>query len=158
MVQIFCFLRGKDNLVCGSSRGSDKLSRLIECKDDIRTHLATYHLSRESLSEYDLILARSGFFHISQQQLEQLWICPMHRHRLGKFWRESKTTCQQGPKHHNLPKIAPNPNPAAASVYSCKQSEFSQVSPRKNERPLNSSKNVCHRRKSALTNLVSRMR
>ena len=98
MAQIFCFLRGKDNLVCGSSRGSDKLSRLIECKDDIRTHSATYHLSRESLSEYELILARSGFFHISQQQLEQLWICPMHRHRLGKFWRESKTTCQH-PKH-----------------------------------------------------------
>ena len=67
----------------------------------------------------------------------------------------------QGPKHHSLPKIALNPNPATASVYSCKQSEFSQVSPRRNERPLNSSKNVCHRRKvesNAMTPLVKLIR
>ena len=61
-------------------------------------HLTTYHLSQESLSQYKLILARSSFFYISQQQLEQLWICPMHGHRLGTFWRESKSTCQH-PKH-----------------------------------------------------------
>lgn len=98
MAQISCFLRGKDTLVCGESRGREKLSRLVECNDDIRTHLATYHLSRESFREYELILARSGFYYLSQQQLDELWVCPMHRHRLGKFWRESKTTCQY-PKH-----------------------------------------------------------
>ena len=80
-------------MICGSSRGL-----LGECKADIRTHLATYYLSRESFSKHELILARSGFFHMSQQQVEQLWICPMHRHRFGKFWRESKTTWQY-PKH-----------------------------------------------------------
>ena len=45
----------KDTLVCGSSRGSETLSRLAECNDDIRTHLATYHLSQESFSKYELL-------------------------------------------------------------------------------------------------------
>jgi hypothetical protein len=70
----------------------------VECNDDIRTHLATYHLSWESVIEYELILARSRFFYLSEQQIGALWICPMHRHRLGKFLKESKTTCQH-PKH-----------------------------------------------------------
>ncbi len=97
-MSISCFLRGKDTLTCGPTRGNERLTLLVQCKDDIKSHLATYHLSWELVSEYELILARSGFISLSDQQIAELWICPMHRHRLGKFWKELKTTCQH-PKH-----------------------------------------------------------
>jgi hypothetical protein len=97
-MSISCFLREKDTLTCGPSCGKEKLTLLVQCRDDIKSHLATYHLSWESVSEYELILVRSELFSLSEQQIGQLWICPMHRHRLGKFWKESKMTCQH-PKH-----------------------------------------------------------
>ena len=40
---------------CGNSRGISGLFWLTECDDDIRSHLATLHLSRELLTEKSLI-------------------------------------------------------------------------------------------------------
>ena len=106
-MSVSCFLRGKDSLACGPSHRRENLCRLLDCKDDIRTHLATYHLSRESVNEYELILARRGFF-MSQQQMEELWICPKHRHELDKFWRESNVDdCTSGCTNKEFK----NPNP-----------------------------------------------
>ena len=39
---------------------------LTKCKDDIRGHLSSCHLSWENIEEYELILARAGLFDIPE--------------------------------------------------------------------------------------------
>ena len=39
---------------------------LTICKDDIRGHLSSCHLSWENMEEYELILARAGLFDIPE--------------------------------------------------------------------------------------------
>lgn len=90
-----CFLSYLEN--CGYSRGLTELVRLIDCTDAIENHLASVHLSHEKLTEYELILARAGFFKGTTANVHEFLICPKHRHSLGRFWR-AKTTCQY-PKH-----------------------------------------------------------
>ena len=51
----------------GSSRGLSGLVRLSECNDEVKHHLISYHLSKEVLSENELILARTGLFHLAQE-------------------------------------------------------------------------------------------
>ena len=88
-----CFLNTRLNSECGSDRGKEEIVSLGEFKDNISGHLASCHLSRESLSEFQLILARSGLYDVSADQLSQMKICPKHRHQIGKFWRPLRT-CQ----------------------------------------------------------------
>ena len=57
-----CFLNSKDGKNCGSSRGLSGLVRLSQCNDDVKYHLISCHLSKEVLSENELILARTGLF------------------------------------------------------------------------------------------------
>lgn len=78
---------------CGDSRGKSSLSRLVDCKDDIRNHLANYRLSNVVLSEYEVILARAGKFELTEEDVSNLWVCPQHRYALGKYWVPSKKTC-----------------------------------------------------------------
>lgn len=85
-----CF-QESDN--CGESRGMSSLTRLVDCEDDINVHLATYHLSREKLLEYQLILARTGLFDSKYEDVSNFWVCPRHRHTLGKYWLPSKRGC-----------------------------------------------------------------
>jgi hypothetical protein len=40
---------------CWEFMGQDNLERLSNCNQDVSAHLRRYHLSKESLSEYDLI-------------------------------------------------------------------------------------------------------
>ena len=54
-----CFLNSKDGKNCGSSRGLSGLVRLSECNDEVKHHLISCHLSKEVLSENELILART---------------------------------------------------------------------------------------------------
>ena len=89
-----CFLNSKDGKNCGSSRGLSGLVRLSECNDEVKHHLISCHLSKEVLSENELILARTGLFHLAQEDKQKMWICYRHRHTLGKFWRSAKVTCQ----------------------------------------------------------------
>ena len=89
-----CFFNSKDGKNFGSSRGLSGLVRLSECNDEVKHHLIRYHLSKEVLSESELILARTGLFHLTQEDKEKMWICYRHRHTLGKFWRSAKATCQ----------------------------------------------------------------
>ena len=93
-----CFLNGKYFSECGKSRRRTELVRLVECQDDMTIHLRTYHLSSDKLSEWQLIVARTGLFNLEKGQTDQMWICPKHRYDLGKGWRKSKTVCQY-PKH-----------------------------------------------------------
>ena len=98
-----CFLNSKDGKNFGSSRGLSGLVRLSECNDEVKHHLISCHLSKEVLSENELILARTGLFHLTQEDREKMWICYRHRHTLGKFWRSAKATCQY-PDHDGVRK------------------------------------------------------
>ena len=93
-----CFLRSKDSKNCGPSRGSSGVIRLSECNDEVENHLISCHLSKESINESELILARAGLFNLPRDNLQGMWICYRHRHMLGRFWRSSKVTCQY-PEH-----------------------------------------------------------
>ena len=62
-----CFLNSKDGKNFGSSRGLSGLVRLSECNDEVKHHLISCHLSKEVLSENELILARIGLFHVAQE-------------------------------------------------------------------------------------------
>ena len=99
-----CFLNGKDGKNFGSSRGLSGLVRLSECNDEVKYHLISCHLYKEVLRENELILARTGLFHLAQEDKQKMWICYRHRHTLGKFWRSAKVTCQY-PDHDGVRKI-----------------------------------------------------
>ena len=98
-----CFLNSKDGKNFGSSCGLSGLVRLSECNDEVKHHLISCHLSKEVLSENELILARIGLFHLAQEDKQKMWICYRHRHTLGKFWRSAKVTCQY-PDHDGVRK------------------------------------------------------
>ena len=70
-----------------------KFARFVpnEYQDTITTQLEICHLSKSGLSEADLILSRAGHFDVTKDQVEQMVICPQHRHKLGKFWRPPRS-------------------------------------------------------------------
>ena len=72
--------------------------RLGECSDSITTHLNSCHLSRESMTEFELILTRAGVFELPLPKVNKMMICPKHRHSLGKYWKQHRP-CQY-PMHH----------------------------------------------------------
>lgn len=81
---------------CGDFRGCPfVVKNLLECKDDIESHLRSCHLSKliGNVEEHDLILMRAGKFDLSTHQRECYSICPKHRHNLGRNWRPLRT-CQ----------------------------------------------------------------
>ena len=84
-MEIACLLNIRLNSECGSYRGKEELASLGECKDNISGHLASCHLSRESLLEFQLILARSGLNNVSADQFSHMKICPKHRNQIEKF-------------------------------------------------------------------------
>ena len=71
---------------------------LNSCNADISSHLMDHHLSRENVCEMDLILARAGLLELTDDQIKNMTVCPVHRYTLGKYWQAPKT-CQY-PKHH----------------------------------------------------------
>ena len=60
-------------------------------------HLRSCHLSRENVTEIDLILDRAGLFDLSASKVKQMTVCPKHRNNLGRYWQSSRT-CQY-PEH-----------------------------------------------------------
>ena len=53
----------KDDGKCGESRGMSDLTKLVDCKDGVTSHLSTYHVSQMRLLEhYELILVGIGLF------------------------------------------------------------------------------------------------
>ena len=92
-----CFMLFKDAAGCGEPIDQSILEHLINCNQDVSAHLRRYHLSKECLSECDLILLRAGFLNMAASQLEKMLVCSRHRRNLGVYWR-GRTVCQY-PKH-----------------------------------------------------------
>ncbi|CAH3151369.1 unnamed protein product [Porites evermanni] len=46
----------------------------------------------------DLTLARAGLLELTDDQIKNMTVCPVHCYTLGKYWQALKT-CQY-PKHH----------------------------------------------------------
>ena len=90
-----CFLSclSKYKGTCGNSRGVTESVRLEDCNESITNHLNTCHLSRETLTESQLILARAGIFDFPVSKLSETMICPKHRHTLRKYWKQRRP-CQ----------------------------------------------------------------
>ena len=59
-------------------------------------HLETTHLSREYVSERELIVS-GACLDLTEKQMEKMAVCPRHRHTLEKYWQAPKT-CQH-PNH-----------------------------------------------------------
>ena len=83
---------------CRDSRGMTELFRLGECSESITTHLNACDLSRESMTEFELILTRAGVSELPLRKVNEMMICPKHRHSLGKCWKQRRP-CQY-PMHH----------------------------------------------------------
>jgi len=88
-----CFMNGKDVTGCGEFRGVQALTSLLECRDDVSSHLKRFHLSSEIL-EYELILFRAGHFGLNKDRIKDMFVCPKHRNGLGKYWNCTKSCCQ----------------------------------------------------------------
>jgi hypothetical protein len=88
-----CSLSHLGNILCGQSRGVSAIVSLLDCKEDIQHHLASCHLSKSNLNEYELILARAGLFRLHNEQIKSMVVCARHRHTLGRYWRPLRT-CQ----------------------------------------------------------------
>ena len=94
----FCSFSALTGGKCGSNRGCVDFVCLNSCNADISSHLMNHHLSRENVCEMDLILARAGLLELTDDQIKNMTVCPVHRYTLGKYWQAPKT-CQY-PKHH----------------------------------------------------------
>lgn len=95
-----CFLSYKDGHGCGDFKGSSELVPLSECNSDISVHLERCHLSKERITEKELILMRAGYFSATIQQMQEMVVCPRHRANLGQYWgnQTRRTPCQY-PEH-----------------------------------------------------------
>lgn len=88
-----CSFLGIGGVRCGESRGLQEIACLFDCKEDIKGHLSFCHLSKLNLMEYELIAFRAGMFQLKEDHFKKTFICPSHRHNLGRFWR-SLRSCQ----------------------------------------------------------------
>ena len=68
------------NKPCGPNRGEESVG-------EISNHLRRCHLSRENVTEIDLILARAGLFDLSASKVKEMTVCPKHRNNLGRYWQ-----------------------------------------------------------------------
>jgi len=94
-----CNFREYTKITCGGSRGLHELKKLSDCLDEITAHLQSCNLTRSSeLTEAKLILARAGHFDLTEEQVEYMFICPQHRHNLGRFWRAPRSCQHSGPR------------------------------------------------------------
>ena len=97
-VAVFCSFFAITGRKCGRNRGWVDFVCLNSCNADISSHLMNHHLSRENVCEMNLILARAGLLELSNDQIKNMTVCPVHRYTLGKYCQAPKT-CQH-PKHH----------------------------------------------------------
>ena len=96
-VEKTCFFSVILNKHCGPNRGEGKIILLHECVHEMSNHLRRCHLSRENVTQIDLILARAGLFDLSASKVKRMTVCPKHRNNLDRYWQSSRT-CQY-PEH-----------------------------------------------------------
>ena len=70
---------------------------LDKYNSDISSHLYRCHLSREAISEGDIVLARLGLFCVPEAQKRDMFVCSKHRAQLGQYW--SKPNACKYPGH-----------------------------------------------------------
>ena len=88
-----CSFIGVGGICCGENRRVKEIVTLGDCQEDIRNHLSSCHLSKAKIKECEVITARAGIFHPTEEQLRNMTICPSHRNGLGRFWRPLRS-CQ----------------------------------------------------------------
>ena len=90
-----CFMSSKNESGCGEFKGESELVPLSECNSDITAHLRRCHLTKENITESELILLRAGYFRKTAKQVENMLVCPRHRANLGKEWgnQTGRTAC-----------------------------------------------------------------
>ena len=94
-VVLNCSFHRRDSTECGFSTlsGRSDYVSLMDCNDDMTNHLSVCHLTKSSLKEHKVKLARAGIFRWAEGKVKQMVICPEHRDHYRKYWR-SATTCQ----------------------------------------------------------------
>ena len=81
-----CFLFYKDADGCGDFKREGELVPLSECNTHISALLRQCHLSKECLSEKELILLMcAGYFCLTEQQMQRMMVCPRHPANLGQY-------------------------------------------------------------------------
>ena len=79
---------------------------LRNCNESIVNHLSSRLLSRETLTEHELILARVGIFKLPVSKLSQTMICSRYRQKLGSP-EIQRRPCQY-PTHQGSSKVIKN--------------------------------------------------
>ena len=93
-----CSFGFMSHITCGPNNNINPDSRWLpirSCVADINSHLRALHISLSTItSEYDLILARSGYF---EEKVDDHIICPNHRFHLGRGFRRRKLCMSREP-------------------------------------------------------------
>ena len=92
-----CSFNSITSIVYGECRGESGITRLEQCDENIQSHLSSCHLSRSNFKEYELIHTRAGLFHLPDEEIRSMTVCPNHRYNLLRYWRP-RLTCQH-PSH-----------------------------------------------------------
>ena len=66
------------NTKCGPNRGDHDTMFLRECCSDISNHLRSCHLSREKMTEVEVVLARAWLFDLGDSKVKEMNICTTH--------------------------------------------------------------------------------
>ena len=77
-----CPFAGIANIPSGSCMVKTNFFPLNKCVVEVKNHLRSCNLSRTKVTEYDVILARAGKFNLSHEEVENMVVCPAHRHNL----------------------------------------------------------------------------
>ena len=98
-----CFLFYRDDHGCGDFKDRSELVPLSACNTDISAHLRRCHLTKERITEKELILMRAGYFNVTEEQMQDMMVCPRHRANLGQYWgnQTRRTPCQY-PEHKGM--------------------------------------------------------
>ena len=88
-----CSFQVATGVTSGSRRGLTDCVAQNRCDDDISSDVQKHRLSRENICEKDLILARAGLLELTEEQVKNMTVCPVHRFTLGNCWQSPKT-CQ----------------------------------------------------------------
>ena len=92
-----CNFREIKKITSGSSHGLSQMVKVDEYQDTITTQVEICHLSKSGLSEAELTLSRAGHLDVTKDQVEQMVVCPQHRHNQKKIWRSPRS--YQDPSH-----------------------------------------------------------
>lgn len=91
----------KESSPCGSFRDSSTILPLLQCNDDMTSHLMSLRtglkrgrVGKVDIEEWSLILNRSGNFEVESTTYNAMTICPKHRRDFTHDWPwRKRNTC-----------------------------------------------------------------